>query len=62
MAFDDIPEDLEQSEPCQCGGNIKHGADGIWRCDTCSWSSDTGEEYQTALQAACDGLTQTAIE
>lgn len=34
MAHDDIPEDLQQSYPCECGGNIvKKGV--VWKCDTC---------------------------
>lgn len=39
MAFDDIPEDREQSFPCLndgCDGNItKQGM--MWQCDKCNW-------------------------
>lgn len=32
-----IPEDREQSFPCECGGNIKkHGQ--RWECDSCDVS------------------------
>lgn len=31
-----IPEDKEQSFPCECGGNIKL-IDGVWQCDTCDY-------------------------
>ena len=37
MAHDDIPEDLEPSFPCDCGGNIKL-VNGVWECDTCDFS------------------------
>lgn len=39
MAFDDIPEDFEQCEPCACGGTIKQLESGVWECDTCDWNS-----------------------
>ena len=42
MAFDDIPEDREQSFPCPnegCDGDItqdkKQG--GLWQCNKCDW-------------------------
>lgn len=35
MSFDSIPEDREQSFPCECGGNIKKNKEGLWECDTC---------------------------
>ena len=59
MAFDDVPEDLERSEPCNCGGKITELLDGsgVWECDTCDWSS--GPNY---IQAAAGGLCQTALE
>lgn len=32
-----IPEDRQQSYPCECGGNItKHGD--YWECDSCDKS------------------------
>jgi len=42
MAFDDIPEDREQSFPCEeCSGEIKKSKNGDWwECDTCDWRSD----------------------
>ena len=37
MAHDDIPEDREESHPCECGGSItKKGV--VWECDTCDCS------------------------
>lgn len=37
MAHDDIPEDRQESYPCECGGNIvKKGV--VWECDTCDIS------------------------
>ena len=39
MCFDDIPEDLEQAFPCECGGSIKLSSfSGLWECDTCELS------------------------
>lgn len=37
MSFDAIPEDKEQSFPCEeCGkGNIVKNKEGDWECDTC---------------------------
>ena len=39
MAFDDIPEDFEESFECECGGSItqdfEEGLDS-WSCDNCS--------------------------
>ena len=36
MAFDDIPEDKEESYPCECGGSVTKDAwDGIWSCYDC---------------------------
>ena len=33
---EDIPENREQSFPCDCGGNITN-EDGIWECDSCNF-------------------------
>lgn len=38
--FDSIPEDVEPSEPCQCGGKITQSDHGVWYCDSCAWNSD----------------------
>ena len=36
MAHDDIPEDVEQSFPCECGGVVRFNEfSGLWECDTC---------------------------
>lgn len=37
MSFDAIPEDKQQSFPCEeCGtGNIVKDKEGDWECDTC---------------------------
>ncbi len=42
MSFDDIPEDKEESYPCDAchTGNITQNKDGVWECDTCEWTSD----------------------
>jgi ribosomal protein L37AE/L43A len=40
MSFDDIPEDREESYPCQCGGNVTADANNLWTCDKCEWRSD----------------------
>ena len=39
MAFDDIPEDREESYPCECGGEISQDKDqgGKWQCNKCDW-------------------------
>ena len=39
MAFDDIPEDREQSFQCpQCeNGDITLNKDGEWECDSCDF-------------------------
>ncbi len=37
MSFEDIPEDLEESYPCKCGGNITLNKDGQWVCDDCDF-------------------------
>lgn len=34
MSFDAIPEDREESYPCECGGEITND-DGVWSCDKC---------------------------
>jgi len=39
--FDDIPEDREDSRPCECGGSIAQSDQGVWYCDSCAWNSDT---------------------
>lgn len=44
MSFDDIPEDIEQSFPCECGGNITMNHAGHWVCDQCGFDR-TGEPY-----------------
>jgi ribosomal protein L37AE/L43A len=36
VSFDDIPEDEEESFPCDCGGSItKDEVTGLWSCDDC---------------------------
>jgi ribosomal protein L37AE/L43A len=35
MSFDEIPEDKQQSYPCECGGHIVIKEPGVWECDTC---------------------------
>ena len=36
MPFDDIPEDREESYPCECGGEITRNKDvGLWECSLC---------------------------
>lgn len=42
MAHDAIPEDLEQTYPCPCGGNIVFRED-IWECDICDWNETKQE-------------------
>lgn len=38
MGFDEIPENREQSFPCECGGNISQDEhDGNWHCDSCDF-------------------------
>lgn len=48
MAFDDIPEDREQSFPCStgCGGNITQEPDGSWGCDGCDWKKTSVSDQQ----------------
>ena len=48
MAFDDIPEDRDESYPCPvdgCDGTVSL-LDHVWECDTCDWKHEepTGEE------------------
>ena len=34
--FDEIPENLSESYPCDCGGDIEYDSDrDIWQCSTC---------------------------
>ena len=35
MGFEDIPEDREESYPCECDGVITKRKDGKWECDKC---------------------------
>lgn len=40
MSFDSIPEDREESYPCECGGNITRPVmilegEQDWQCDSC---------------------------
>jgi len=36
--FDDIPEDREQTFPCDCGDTIRYNAVGkFWECDSCNF-------------------------
>lgn len=52
MSFDSIPEDKEESFPCDCGGNLtkdKNTSEDImqsWECDNCNFQSwvDTSKE------------------
>lgn len=43
MAFDDIPEDREESYPCDCGGSIAKDKSGVWQCDKCDWTATEDE-------------------
>jgi len=36
MPFDEIPENITESYPCKCGGNITK-QNGIWECDLCTF-------------------------
>ena len=38
-SFEAIPEDREESFPCDCGGNITRDPDITtrWSCDNCDW-------------------------
>ena len=43
MAFDDIPEDREESYPCPscCRGTVNRSKeDGTWQCDNCEWIAE----------------------
>lgn len=40
MSFDDIPEDREHCEQCECGGTIKQSEHGVWYCASCKYNSD----------------------
>ena len=50
MAFDDIPEDDEQTFKCTnhgglCGGNIAFDyVTGLFECDSCEWNSASSAE------------------
>lgn len=45
MAFDDVPEDREESYPCDCGGSIKKNAAGTeWECDSCPATFEVEDE------------------
>jgi len=48
MAFEDTPEDREESCPCECGGSITKdkNQDDLWQCDKCDWSSLKGNEVK----------------
>jgi ribosomal protein L37AE/L43A len=37
MAHDDIPEDRQESYPCECGGKIAKRGE-YWECDSCDAS------------------------
>lgn len=37
MAHDDIPEDRQQSFPCECGGSITAHPDKKWACNMCDF-------------------------
>ena len=37
MSFDSIPEDKENSFPCDCGGAITEKRDGSFECDSCDF-------------------------
>ena len=41
--FDDIPEDLEETYPCDCGGSIKL-IDGLWQCTSCNQGPEQPNE------------------
>lgn len=57
MSFDDIPEDREIAEPCDCGGSITQSEHGVWYCDSCSWNSDMG-----AIQGGIMKIAGVAID
>lgn len=43
MPPEDLPEDKEQSYPCDCGGNVTLSGNGrIWECYECFFFKDTG--------------------
>ena len=38
-APEDIPEDREESFPCECGGSITKDEDNVfWQCDNCDFA------------------------
>lgn len=37
MSFYDIPEDREESYPCECGGEITKDKNGNWSCNKCNF-------------------------
>ena len=38
MSFDVIPEDKQESYPCECGGRI-YRFDEMWSCDSCDFEA-----------------------
>ena len=45
MSFDEIPEDVHEGYPCDCGGSITK-YDGKWRCDTCDFEAPDAKKKE----------------
>ena len=59
MSFDDIPEDIEPSYECECGGNIKTNPEtGVWECDTCDWNEDKDVVPNVELTGASEPASE----
>jgi len=61
MGFDTIPEDREESYPCECGGNITK-VDGRWECDRCNkYPGNAAAEARGDLSAQKEKIVKQAI-
>ena len=63
MAFDDIPEDREESYPCMqpvahregiCGGDITKQPNGFWQCNDCGYCPEGERNKQQPMKGSVD--------
>ncbi len=50
MPPEDIPEDREESYPCDCGGRVAVNVFGVWTCDKCDFTAGGEEDAQTSFE------------
>ena len=47
MPFDEIPENIREEYPCECGGTISL-YDNTWKCDTCDFKRPNPNKKRSA--------------